>query len=303
MMRVLMALALLVAGVGAFLQTQGTFANMQDIEPSGATFEAEVVEDGSHDPWFAYEDVNNDNRYTEDLDIAIPDQDILDGHHVVSDPRHGLVIPKSVGTVQPDAGPIHLEAGARGHLVVEVRLASPSGITLIAGQQATLSDLVAEAQGTITIDAGDDLDVAGAYLRSSTGSVDLFAKKTLRGLDLTAEATTSLSLGTKQGAIQVHASSLTAGTTLDLDAGGEITAEQASLQAGGPLTLDARGDVRVKQATLETPDDIEILGGNVKDTLFVEGARFRDANDTAKAGPNGIEIVGTPAEGEITYQG
>lgn len=303
MMRLLMALALLVAGVGAFLQTQGTFANLQDVEPAGATFEAEVVQEGAHDPWFAYEDVDNDNGYTEGVDVAIPDEDILDGHHVVSDARHGLVIPKSVGPIQPANGSIHLEAGSRGHLVVEVRLASPGDLTLIAGGAATLTDVVAEAQGTITLDSGDRLEVAGAYLRSTTGAVDIAAQGTVAGLDLDVEAAQHLTIESTRGAVQVVSSSLTAGTDLALSAGDEIAADRSSLQATGPLTLDARGDVRVKQATLATQGDIQLDGGTPRDTLFVEGARFRDPNDTAQAGPRGIEIVGTPAEGEITYQG
>ncbi len=303
MMRLVMAVALLVAGVGAFLQAQGTFANLQDVEPAGASFEAEVVQDGSHDPWFAYEDANNDNRYTEGVDVAIPDQEILDGHYVVSDPRHGLVVPKSVGPIEPTDASIHLEAGSRGHLVVEVRLTSPAELSLISGQRAMLSDLVAEAQGTLTVESGDELDVTGAYLRSTADSVDLDAQTTVRGHSLEIEAAGALTIDARRGAIQVVASTLRAGTDLGLTAGDEIAVDQASLRATGSLHLAARGDVRVKQATLETQGAIELDGGKPNDTLFVEGARFRDANDTAKAGPQGIEIVGTPADGQITYEG
>lgn len=298
----LLAVALLGAGA-LVLRGEGTLAGFTDPQAAGVNITAEVVQDGSHDPWFAYEDTNNDNRYTEGVDIAIPDEEILDGSYEVTNNRHGLVVPKSVGPIETTTGAIHLEAGQQGHLVVEVRLSAATELSLVAGSDAILSDLIAEAPNGISVQAGGTLDVQGAYLRAPAGPVTLAGDQALKGLRLTLEAAMGLELGSKQGPVQVARGSLATQGPLTVEAGGSITAEHASLVAGGDILLDARGDIYVKASTLETPGDLELTAGNPKDTLFVEGARFRDANGVAKAGPKNVAIVGTPAEGTIDEQG
>lgn len=280
MMRVLMAGALLVAGVGAFLQTQGTFANLQDTEAAAGSFEAWIEDNGTADPGHAYEDTNNDGLFTEGVDLAIADPDIRDGHHVASDPGHGLVVPRSVGTLEPQ-GPIHLAAGDQGHLIVQVKLETPDAIELRAGTQAKLQGLVAEAIGAMAIHGG-----TGVLLHGSTLA-----------------AGDRLTVTSDQGLVSLNAANAEADGPVQVTAGGDLTTEDARIEAIGAIDLTAGGDAYVKRATLETDGDLAITAGSVQATIFVEGARFMDANDTAQAAPAGVEIVGTPAEGEITYQG
>lgn len=301
---VLLALLVLLAGGAAFVKTQGTFAQLSDTEVAGVDIEAEVVQEGQHDPWHAYEDVNNDNAFTSTIDIAIQDADILDGTYTVSSPGHGLVVPKSVGPIEPASGDIVLEAGNNGHLVIEVRLSSPGDIQLVAGTDLMADDLVAQTQGAIAAEAGaGELHLAGAYLQAGAGTVHLGAKTAVRATGLQVEAGFDLTIEANNGPVQVASSTLEAQGQLTLQAGGEITAERGRLVAQGLIYIDAKGDIRVKQASLETPGEIEFKAGNPNDTLFVQDARFDDANDTAKAGPGNVEIVGTPAFGSVDKQG
>lgn len=280
MMRMLLALALLVAGVGGFLQSQGTFAIVQDHEAAGGNFQAWIEGNGTADPGHAYEDTDNDGLFTEGRDIAIPDEEIHDGHHVVSDPAHGLVVPRSVGTLETD-GPIHLEAGDEGHLIVQVKLETPEGIELWAGTRAQLGSLVAEAGGPVDIRALERVDLHGASL----------------------EAAGPLTITSDHGLVTLASATVEIDASISITAGGNLNVEDARIEAPEDVDLAAGGDVYVKRTTVETEGALSVTAGDPEATIFVEGARFLDDNDTAQAGPEGVEIVGTPAEGQITYQG
>lgn len=299
MMRVLVAALLVVGGAVSYAQLDGTFASMVDVGSGTGTIEAEVVDNSTHDPWYAYEDVNDDDLYTEGVDVLIPDEEILDGDYTVSRPQHGLVIPKSVGPIKVD-GPIRFHAGNQAHLTLEVRLAATGSIELVAGTDADLEGLVAEAPAGISVDAGGTARLAGAYLRADAGSVAIDAQQRVDGLGMQVEAGTGITITSKKGTLGIVDTSLRSDGGLAISSQrGTINADRSTLEGTGALDLSAGGDVRVKAASLETPDEITLTAGNPNEAIFVQDARFADADDTAKAGPKNVEIVGTPAEGAI----
>ncbi len=280
MIRTLIAMGLLIAAGVAYATLDGTFANMSDQEDAGGSFHADFEQQGPHDPGHAYEDVDNDARFTEGKDVKIANPDIRDGLHTVTDPSHGLVIPRSVGTIQPQ-GPIQLTAGDQGHLIVEVKLEAQGDIQLTAGTEAELTALVAETPGTLDIAAGTTLALR----------------------DATLEAEEAITLETTQGAIHAGASTMESNRTIALNAGGMANVDDARLETPGDIRITAGQDIKVKRATLETEASIVLTAGSTSDTIFVEGARLLDDNETAQAAPAGVEIVGTPAEGAIDDTG
>lgn len=301
MKRVLLAAVLVLAGAASYAQLEATFAGLTDAGETGAYFKANVTQAGTADPGHAYEDVNNDGRFTNGTDIAVEDHEILDGRYQVSDPDHGLVVPRSVGPIEPAAGAIDLQAGTGGHLVLEVKLEATQGIRLTAGTQAELGGLVAEAGGTLEIEAGGDLDVAGAALEAG-GAITLEAGQALRAREAQIEAEDDVQLTADQGAVLVNAASLETEGALTVEAGGAARADDARLGVGGLLRISAGSDVYVKRATLETPGEIELTAGSSDAAIFVEGSRLLDADETAQAGPSGVDVVGTPAEGEVATE-
>lgn len=302
MKRLLAVLVLLSSGIAA-LQVDGTFAGLTDPGTGTASFEAEDPGRRTHDPWHAYEDVDDDGFFTEGVDVAIEDAAILDGSYTVQKPQHGLVIPKSVGPVDVD-GDIAFEAGNKGNLTVEVRLTASQAIELSAGQDLQLDGLVAQAGDRVGIEAGGQAVLSDAYLTSETGDVTVSAKDRFDGLGLQAEANGSIELENRKDTLGLADASLHAGDAVSVTSKqGTVNADRSSLRAAGPLDVDAGSDVRVKQATLESGDEIVLLAGTPNDAVFVQDARVRDANDTAKAGPGSVEIVGEPAEGAVDHEG
>lgn len=303
MKHVLLAAVLVLAGAASYAQLEGTFAGVTDVGTAGGSIEAEVVKNSTHDPWHAYEDVDGDGLFTEGTDVKLDDAEILDGTYTVSKAQHGLVIPKSVGPVDVD-GPIRFEAGQQGHLTVEVRLTASAGISLVAGHEAQLDGLVADAGGAITIEVGSVAHLENAYLRTDEGEVSILADDGIDGYETRIEAEQDITLDAKRGAIGLVGASIHTGGALVVDdQQGLVNADRSNLAAEERLTITSGNDVRVKQATLSTPEDIVLTAGKHKDTIFVQDARFQDANDVAKAAPDRVEIVGTPAEGRITHEG
>lgn len=280
MIRTLIAVGLLIAAGVAYATLDGTFANMSDQGDAGGSFHADFEEQGPHDPGHAYEDVDNDARFTEGKDLKIPNPDIRDGTYAVTDPSHGLVIPRSLGTIQPQDR-IHFEAGNQGHLIVEVKLEAQGDIQLTAGTDAELPALVAETPGSLQIAAGGTLMLREATL----------------------EADAAITLQTTDGDVHAGASTLETNGSLTLSAGGTANVDDARLETPGDIRITAGQDIKVKRATLETEASIVLTAGSTSPTIFVEGSRLLDDNETAQAAPASVEIVGTPAEGTIDYTG
>lgn len=279
MNRILLALLFGLAGIVAGMQLEGTLAGLQDVEHAGGHFKAEIEQQGVHDPGHAYEDVDDDGRFANGTDVPIEDRELLDGRYRVQEPEHGLVVPQSVGTIEAPAG-IELAAGDRGHLTVEIKLETEGRIDLKAGHAGKLDGLVAEAGGSIAIDAGR-----------------------LRLTDAILEAGGAIDLAASAGPLHATGATLETEEAVHLDSGGAIRIDDARVETPGPIELTAGAEVYVKRATLETEDEILLEAGSVEDAIYVEGARFLDANDTAKAAPDGVEIVGEPEEGSISYEG
>jgi len=94
-----------------------------------------------------------------------------------------------------------------------------------------------------------------------------------------------------------------AGGTVDLDAGRDIKACGVILTASrgtANIDLNAGRDIRAESAYFNCKNDLLFTAG---DTIYVTGATLKDKNNTAKASPVGVTIIGTPASGAINNSG
>lgn len=198
---------------------------------AGPTVEATVTYapplPGAFDPGHAYEDVNNDALYTEGLDLPIPDREVLDGIHAVSDERYGLVLPPSLPDVA--AASVAFRGGSRGgHLIVAV-------------------DVTAYA-GHVHLTAGDDVELRGAPLVvADAGHVRLQADGWVRAEGVRVAAVHHLQVQAKAGVAMNRSTLASTGTYLDVRThgqGGPIWLEGAALDALHHLAVFARGELR-----------------------------------------------------------
>jgi len=298
MKRLLLAVALLAAGAGTYAQFQGTLAGLGDQGDTAAHFTANTTKPGQVDPGHAYEDINDDGRFTNDTDEPIPNRELADGTYTVDAPDHGLVVPNSVGSIEPPAGEIHLESGENARLTIDVKLEAPDGVRLSAGTGLTFADAKAETEGAIALDAGVAIDLESTTLESDA-TIQITAEERVYARSATFEGPGNVTLESSTGDVLANAATIETGSGIAIDAGGHARADGALLAAENDVALTAGGDVYVQRATLETSQQASLEAGASEATIYVQDARFRDADDTAKAGPGGVEIVGEPAEGSI----
>lgn len=300
MKRVLVSLMLLTGGAVGALQIEGTFAGFQDDGTAEAYFQADIDERGEADPGHPYEDVDNDGLFTNGTDVALERSDVADGRYHVSHPSHGLVIPKSTGSIEAAEGAIDLRAGDDGHLIVDVKLEADGPVALEAGTDARLDDLVAEAGSRLTVDAGGQIDLEGASLEAQTLRL---AGGSIRLLDATLGAAQGIELTAREGPALVASATVEAGRDVRVEADATVNLDGSRIEAVGRVDVQAGADVRVKSISLESGEEAVLTAGSPADAVYVEGARLHDANDTVQAAPAGVDIVGEPAEGSIDYQG
>ena len=81
---------------------------------------------------------------------------------------------------------------------------------------------------------------------------------------------------------------------------GPISARGATVDAPGTATLAASGDIDVSRATVESGSDATASLNSGSRTLTVTDARLRDSDDTLVYSPNGVDVVGEPAEGSVS---
>ena len=188
------------------------------------------------DPGFAYEDVDHDGEYVASVDARIPDSEIADGVYDATGNENSLVIPASVGDV---AAPRIDFAGRNVSVGVDLT--------------ATRHD------GNVTIDATDDVNVAGVALATQgyDESVTISADGAVTATD---------TVVTSHGPVDVRATddvdlrraqvdtSSEYGMQVDVTSvNGDVDASQASLATRANVTLDARGgDLSAIGASLDT---------------------------------------------------
>lgn len=244
------------------------------------------------DPGHAYEDVDNDERFTLGLDVAIPNADILDGLYKVQTPSRGLVIPPGVGPVtMGPTGRIEFESGSGGHLVVLVNLTAGKEIDLEGGTKIKVpgirvesaSDKVkldsegrVEADGLwlkawklVTVDAKGGISLNGSTINATTGKIDLKVSGSagdVHLLDAVLYAWGDVDLDAK-GDLWADGARMTSIDDVDLDAdrgdSGRILLRNANLAARNEIDLDAKGDILASGASLRSNEknlDLKVSG-------------------------------------------
>lgn len=236
------------------------------------------------DPGHAFEDIDNDGRYTEGLDILIPDADVRDGRYEVANQAHGLVLPPGLGDIGISAGGIDFESGQHGHLVIQVNLTASSGLELEGGTdlqvkgvrlESTSDKVLLESKGKVTasalwaraprdviVDAKGHVDLNRSTLNSTAQKVDVKVTGPtgdvwLEDADVRAWSTVDLDAKGDLNADRAKLTSVAGSIDLDADRGssGDVSLRSATLTAKGEIDIDAKGHIRATGATLHSSDD------------------------------------------------
>jgi hypothetical protein len=116
--------------------------------------------------------------------------------------------------------------------------------------------------GDVTLTAENDVDIAGRTLRTRGGDIEIQAGE---------------------------------------DGSGRLLASGATIDTNRDIQITAAGDVRLDGATVSAGNeaDIEVDLGRESATLFVDGARIDDDDDTIEYSPEEVTRNGTPAQGRV----
>lgn len=296
MIRALLVGLLVLGAALTVPQFAPTLAGFGDEGSGTASFTANVTQ-GPRDPGHAYEDVDDSATYENGTDHAIPDHELADGSYTV-DGDHGLVLPASVGALE--AAHVALVAGEAGHLLVDADLEAEADLTLRAGTRLAVNASL-EAGRDAALVAGGALDLDEAKVEAGR-ALSLDAGNDARGVGAHLEAHAGLTVDAAGAALLTDAR-LEAGDDVRVTAGGDARLDDARVEATGDVRVDAGGDVLVKRATLEADGALAFEAGGDAPTVYVEGARLLDEDETATVGPEGVEVVGEPAEGSVQRRG
>ncbi|MDQ7788979.1 MAG: hypothetical protein RDU41_02885, partial [Clostridia bacterium] len=109
------------------------------------------------------------------------------------------------------------------------------------------------------------------------------------------------------GDINISDTKITAGDTVYLKAGGTIFADKVLLTTSGgnaDMDLIAGQNIYVQSAHIDSKNgDLSFTAGDTIYTIYVTSATLKDKNNTAKASPVDVKIIGVPASGAINYSG
>lgn len=223
------------------------------------------------DPGFAYEDVDNNGRFSDEVDVRIGASELLDGAYLIDGARDtvGLVIPSSVGSISV-AGAARFAAGGNATLHIGTAIQAPEGITLTggkvsmspnAGLDAPLGSIIAIAGSELVaqsaqLQAGDNILVSGEdtlYLARSTLAATNGELNVTGGADVDVRGTTlSDATGTvlsARGRLMARASDMTSGSLVTLTASDGIGVRCASI-SGGMVSAVTAQDIDASNATI-----------------------------------------------------
>jgi hypothetical protein len=287
---------------------------------------------GLVDPGFAYEDVDNDLIYTEGVDIPIPNADIRDGAYN-SSAGNGLIIPPSVGDISLNKI-INFQAST--NLLIAIDLTSTNkGIVLNAGNDVILSSdlsssisltatndeiLITSNQGSIIADnsymysknkkvflqAYQDISAVSSNIRSDGDEVNLISQtgKILISQSTVYSKNKEIILYAQNDIIIVSSSLTTSNEAITITSvTGLINASNSTLIGKNKDILLFTGtDIDVRNAYISTDNgNIIFTAGSTLNNIFVQDVSIYDTDNTAQANPFGVQILGIPAHGMVSW--
>ncbi|NMJ39928.1 filamentous hemagglutinin N-terminal domain-containing protein [Roseomonas sp. JC162] len=237
------------------------------------------------------------------------------GAGVVTLSATGSITQAASGT-QINANALQVAAGANAdlgpatNLVTELRSLSAGGFATLTVQNGLVVTGLASAVGSLTLNAGTTLTVAGTGTAEATGPASVLTLNagtamTINGtasaqtVDLTASGgQLAIAGGTVTGGAAAGGSVTLSGTSLAITAGADVTAETITANlASGNITLDS-SNVSAQGATgvlsLATTGLISVTGGTVGGntaTLDAGAGGLTVTNATLSAGSGGFTLT------------
>lgn len=225
-------------------------------------------------------------------------------------------------------GAVQIQSGGGDILVFDKSVSAQTDLQILSsGGDILLEGSTLVAGGMVELRSeGGDINVqggvlsAGSLIRIQSGNGDIRAG----GGTWTATGT-QCEVDSGSGSLYIDDSDVTCGTFVSFKSGGildssgsrltattdyirfqfgtgsgdprVVRAASSDMNAGTDIFINSAGDIDVTSADLESNLPLTLDASDAANTIFVDGAQFRDDNNLANVEPPGVNVVGTPAFG------